>query len=171
MANYAVGYAQRATAEADWQLHPFTDEATDDWINGLISRHRHPPRLPGELEGALRGLSVTLNEDESLLKRCFAKRELIHGYPRSGWGYSVLPETLTRAINPGGEFIRKPLRGTREPLGVLYVDNTFSGSGFREEYRTLHNFAAQDCPRCRGRAGAGLGTAASPPGTDGAGAN
>ncbi|MBP8947934.1 MAG: GAF domain-containing protein, partial [Candidatus Promineofilum sp.] len=144
VANYAVGYAQRATAEADWQLHPFTDEATDDWINGLISRHRHPPRLPGELEGALRGLSVTLNEDESLLKRCFAKRELIHGYPRSGWGYSVLPETLTRAINPADEFVLVPLRGTREPLGVLYVDNKFSGQRISgEEYRILHNFAAQ----------------------------
>ena len=92
MASYAGVYAEVATAEPDCQLHLLTAESTDDWINGLIGRHRYPPRLPGELEGALRGLSVTLNEDESLLKRCFAKRELIHGYPRSGWGYSVLPE-------------------------------------------------------------------------------
>lgn len=144
VANYAVGYAQRVSAEADWHFHPFTAEATDDWIDGLIERHRQPPHPTGDLERSLHGLSVVLAEDESLLTRCFTMKELIHGYPRSGWDQYVLPATLARAICPADEFVLVPLRGTREPLGALYVDNKFSGHRISgEEYRILHNFAAR----------------------------
>ncbi|MBK7217927.1 MAG: hypothetical protein IPH95_12980 [Candidatus Promineofilum sp.] len=47
VANYAVGYAHKAAAEAYWQLHPLTEQPTDEWINGLVERHRQPPSPAG----------------------------------------------------------------------------------------------------------------------------
>ena len=141
---YAVGHADRVTTEDEWRRHPFTNEATGDWVAGLVERHRRPPQVVGQLERSLRGLTIALDEDDSLLKRCFEEKELIYGFPRSGWGQSALPETLTRAIHPADEFLLVPLRGAREALGALYVDNKFSNPRISGEASgMLRNFADQ----------------------------
>lgn len=142
VARHAVGYADRLAAEAHWQRHPYTEEATDDWLANLVEKHRSPTPTTGELEHSLRGRAVALDEEDSLLRDCYRNQEPFHR--RSEWERPPLPTTMSRLIIPADECVLVPLLGPGAPLGALYADYKFAGQLISDEYyRMLQNFVAQ----------------------------
>lgn len=141
---HAVGYVRQEAAEKNWRSHPFTEKATDDWIDGLVERHRQTSSLTGDLEGVLRGLSIGADQADNLMGHSFHTTEPLHSLAPSALSRPALPEDIRERIQPAEEFILVPLRGARGPLGVLYADNKFSRQPISgERYRMLHSFAAQ----------------------------
>jgi signal transduction histidine kinase len=133
-----VGHLTREEAETDWETFPYQnlDELIDDLVAGRAvetSLHRRIKSLVFPLE----------TDQHDLLVRCYGGREPVHSsaqQPR----IEALPKELVAAIHPPNEFSLVPLTAGDQVLGVLYVDNKFSGTEIdSERFELLKTFANQ----------------------------
>jgi signal transduction histidine kinase len=133
-----VGHLTREEAETDWETFRYQnlDELIDDLAAGRgveTSLHRRIKSLVFPLE----------TDQYDLLVRCYGGREPIRSstqQPR----IEALPKELVEAIRPPNEFALIPLTAGDQVLGVLYVDNKFSGTEIdSERFELLRTFANQ----------------------------
>jgi len=133
-----VGHLAREEAETDWETFRYLnlDELIDDLVVGRgveTSLHRR-----------IKSLIFPLETDQyDLLIRCYGGREPIRSSAQQS-RIETLPKGLVEAIRPPNEFALVPLTASDQILGVLYVDNKFSGTEIdSERFELLKTFANQ----------------------------
>lgn len=133
----AVGHVTRAEAEVDWETFPHP--TINDLMDFLVeSRDQETP-----LQRKIQSLSLKLDrqQNKSLLEilRSYAPVRSVDLPDRA-----ILPRALVRAVDPPADFAFVPLAAGDHALGILYVDDKFTGRAISDErFELLHAFTSQ----------------------------
>lgn len=138
-----VGQLTRREAEREWELHPHDQVTVETWLADLFDNPEERARRHRRLQAVVEKIEVPLtSEHESVLATCFREREALQGSPLNR--LVGFPPAFVKEIDPPRQFALVPLDAGEHVLGVLYVDDKFTGERITaERFELLQAFASQ----------------------------
>jgi signal transduction histidine kinase len=138
-----VGQLTQKDANAEWYAFPFDQKTLDNWLDSLFIDQWYKTERYQKLQRDIEGIRVSLNADpQLLLSRCFLERKPFLSsrvYTLAGF-----PRNFSEVLEPPEDFALIPLRAGEQILGVLYVDNKFTGRLMTtEQFELLQSFVNQ----------------------------
>ena len=132
-----VGHLNRAEAEADWEKFPY--ENIDELVDDLLASKGRPTSL----HDTIKPLRINLRcRNPDLLSQAYMKRTPIRSELHAP--QTNLPVAFIRAIEPPTAFALVPFCAGNEVLGILYVDDRFTGRSITDErFEILQTFVNQ----------------------------
>lgn len=131
----AVGHLTRAEAELEWRQAPYDQQQIEEWLTTLIQSEAFANPHHERLQSTLAAVHLPLTNGDDPLVTSFATHQPLHS---KGYAHATrLDATLYQILQPPSEFALVPLHAGESTIGVIYVDNKFTGRPVSAEYYEL----------------------------------
>lgn len=138
----AIGHLTRQEAEEEWEIEPYDRQTAGEWLSTLFAIQKGKIDKHLKLQKELQTIEIQLANNNDPLAQCYHQQYPLHN---SQTDQSVrFSPNFDRIIQPPADFAIVPLRAGTRSLGIIYVDNKFTGRNVSlENYELLQTFVNQ----------------------------